>query len=157
MLSKEFIIEVKPNRSYMSGGPMDSAATTRWTAIEVIQDILDNLATTNENPKPGQYLVCRPWVNNMSNGMFSTMDCEPGEGGSIGVKNIHGNTAEDIATAAHEAYHAYLHKNGQDYHNEQAVNAHAEKWVDANLTGGFKKEVQAHLLRSRNHYDVIER
>ena len=104
------------------------------------------------NIKPGQYVVSRPWVQGMEAGMFSSMDSAPGEGGAIGLKSLYGRTAFDIAAAAHEGAHAWLHMNGKDYHDERAVNAVATQWLQRNLTGMFLHQALEDILKSKIHY-----
>ncbi len=80
------------------------------------------------------------------------MDCKPGEGGSIGLRDLYGTTPKDIAEAAHEAYHAYLHMIGEDDDDEKLVNQLALKWLHQHLTGEDLQAAIEHIASSNKSY-----
>lgn len=131
-----------------------TAPPSKWTGYDVVKDILGpaNVSADSENLKVGQYLVCRPWSGINDAGMFSNMDCEPGEGGALGLPNPFGTDPRSIAVAAHEAYHAWLHMHGRVHNDEKTVNMYAEKWLRSHLSGMFLHQALEHLLKSKIHY-----
>jgi hypothetical protein len=128
---------------------------SKWNAMSVLHDILGGMVTDDdddENVMPGMYYVSKPWVPGMKAGMFSNMDMPAGQGGAIGLPNPYGRTATDIASAAHEGYHAWLHMHGKSYNDERVVNQMAEAWLRANLSGAFLHQAIEVLLKSKIHY-----
>lgn len=128
-----------------------------WTPELVLKDMLGANRVAfdmddDDEYQPGQYVVSRPWTAGMEAGMFSNMDCKPGEGGAIGLKRMYGRTPADIAAAAHEGAHAVLHMSGKDYSDEKATNAYAEAWLRRKLTGMFLHQALEELLKSKIHY-----
>jgi hypothetical protein len=109
-------------------------------------------ADYEEKAPKGAYWVSRPWSSSMKQGMFSHMDLKPGEGGAIGLPNPHGTSGEDLAAAAHEAFHALAHQAGGNHADEQFANDNAEKWLKANLTGAILTAALKHIEMSRKHY-----
>jgi len=121
-------------------------------ALKVVQSILGDRVTDNyDNLKQGQYLVCRTWSYD-GGPMWSDCDSKPGEGGSIGLRDLYGITPKDIAEAAHEAYHAYLHMTGGDHDNEKLVNQLTLKWLRQNLTGVDLQAAIEHIAHSNKSY-----
>lgn len=124
-------------------------AATLWTAYEVVQNILGkNNVTDNEDELgPGIY-----YVYQSGEPMFrGTSNTE----GSIELPNLTSTAAKDIAVAAHEAYHAYIHnraKGGAVHANEKIVNNMAEKWLRKHLSGTQLKSAIEALTHSRIHY-----
>lgn len=126
---------------------------SKWDSMSVLHDILGGKVTdTDEEYVPGAYYVSRPWHSGMKDGMFSDMDCKPGEGGAIGLPNPYGVTAKDIATAAHEGSHAWLHMTGKNHQDEALVNKTAEAWLRKNLSGPFLHQALETILKSKIHY-----
>jgi hypothetical protein len=64
---------------------------------------------------------------------------ESGPGGSINIPNLESRAAKDVAVAAHEACHAYVHDRtkgqGRVHANEKIINNLAEKWLRKHLSG----------------------
>jgi hypothetical protein len=113
----------------------NTKAPTDWTSYDVICDILgkQNIVRDDEDFSPGQYYVySSPWP------LFNSDDSSPDDiGGSLGVPNLDSRDAKDVATAAHEAYHAWLHSRsrGKIYANEKIVNKLAARWLKQHLSG----------------------
>lgn len=130
-----------------------TAPQSKWDAMSVLRDILgaDKVADSDEC-ETGMYCVSRPWVAGMASGMFSDMDSEPGEGGAIGLPDPDGHTARDIAAAAHEGSHAWLHMTGKDHTDEARVNKMAESWLRKHLSGVFLHQALEYILGSKIHY-----
>ena len=130
----EFDPEDKPMlpTTKVGGAP----APTLWTAYEAIQNILGrNRVTDDEDDyKPGMYYV---YASNESP-MFRDTE-ESGTGGSINIPNLESKAARDVAIAAHEACHAYVHDrtkgSGRVHANEKIINNLAEKWLRKHLSG----------------------
>lgn len=138
MKANEFIVEEK-----------------QMSAMDVLHDILGGQVTDSgddEDIAPGMYVVSRPWVSGMKDGMFSTMDMEPGQGGAIGLPNPRGTSPRDIAAAAHEGSHAWLHMNGKDSNDEELVNKLASTWLRKHTSGIFLHQALEHILGSKIHY-----
>lgn len=120
-------------------------------AESVVKDILGADVTTDEdNLKPGMFLLSRTWWNNGP--IFSNMDEAPGLGGAIGLRDVNGKTPRDIAEAAHEAYHALLHKKKKNSHNEHLVNKLATRWLQDHLSGIFLHAAIESILESKRSY-----
>ena len=130
----EFDPEDKPMlpTTKVGGAP----APTLWSAYETIQSILGrNRVTDDEDDlEPGMYYV---YSSNESPMFRDTNDSGPG--GSINVPNLESKAAKDVAIAAHEACHAYVHDRtkgaGVVYSNEKIINNLAEKWLRKHLSG----------------------
>lgn len=108
-------------------------AATLWTAEEVVANILgqDRVTTDEDELSPGMYYL---YQSNQP-----PMFRDTGDGvGSINLPNLESTAAKDVAKAAHEAYHAYVHnksKGGIVHANEKIINNLAEKWLRKHLTG----------------------
>lgn len=108
-------------------------APTLWSAYDVIRDILgkDRVTDDDEELQPGMYYVYQ------SSG--PPMFRDTGDGvGSINLPNLDSTAAKDVAVAAHEAYHAYVHsksQGGRASSNEKIINNLAEKWLRKHLSG----------------------
>lgn len=130
----EFEPEDKPMlpTTQVSGAP----APTLWTAYDAIQNILGRNRVTDDEDAlvPGMYYV----YQSNEPAMFRDTN-DSGPGGSINVPNINSKAARDVAVAAHEACHAYVHdktKGGGRVHaNEKIINNLAEKWLRKHLSG----------------------
>ena len=130
----EFEPEDKPMlpTTQVKGAP----APTLWSAYETIQKILGRgRVTDNEDDiQPGMYYV----YQSNEPPMFKDTE-ESGTGGSINVPNLESRAARDVAMAAHEACHAYVHDKtkgaGRVHANEKIINNLAEKWLRKHLTG----------------------
>ena len=111
-------------------------APTLWTAYEAIQDILGRSRVTDDDDdlEPGMYYV----YSSNETPMFKDTE-ESGPGGSINIPNLESKAARDVAIAAHEACHAYVHDrtkgSGRVYANEKIINNLAEKWLRKHLSG----------------------
>ena len=108
-------------------------ASTLWTAYAVVQNILgrDNVTDDDEELQPGMYYL----YQSNEPPMFK----DTGDGvGSINLPNLESTAAKDVAVAAHEAYHAYVHnksKGGFAHANEKIINNLTEKWLRKHLSG----------------------
>ena len=79
--------------------------------------------------------------------------------GSINLPNLDSKAAKDVAIAAHEAYHAYVHgksQGGAVYANEKIINNLAEKWLRNHLSGpalhvGLEQIVGSRISYGPNH------
>lgn len=124
-------------------------AATLWTALDVVKNILgSNRVTDDEDAlEPGMY-----YVYQSGEPMFrGTSDTE----GSIELPDLDSTAAADIAVAAHEAYHAYIHSKAQGgavHANEKIVNNMAEKWLRKHLSGTQLHAAMVALTGSRIHY-----
>lgn len=129
---------------------------TEWTPLQVLNDILGGRAVIpdgdDDSIKLGDYVVSHPWVGRGAVGIFSDMDCKPGEGGAIGLADLYGRTAQAIAAAAHEGFHAYLHLHGQNYKDERRVNELAEQWLRKHFNGPYLHHALEFLIKSRISY-----
>lgn len=127
-------------------------AATLWTAYEVVQDILGKQNVTDDDDElvQGMYYVFQHGT--YGEPMFrGTSDTE----GSIELPDLDSTAAKDIAVAAHEAYHAYIHRKasgGAVFANEKIVNKLAEKWLRKNLSGTQLYAAIEALNSSRIHY-----
>ena len=145
----EFNPEDKPMlpTTQVKGAP----APTLWTAYQTIQNILgrDNVTDDDDELQPGMYYV---YQSNESP-MFRDTDGH-GNGGSINLPNLDSTAARDIAVAAHEACHAYVHNKsqGQAYSNEKIINNLAERWLRKHLTGPELHVALEQIIGSRISY-----
>ena len=111
-------------------------APTLWTAYDAIESILGRSRVTSDEDaiEPGMYYV---YASNESP-MFRDTE-ESGTGGSINIPNLESRAARDVAMAAHEACHAYVHDrtkgSGRVHANEKIINNLAEKWLRKHLSG----------------------
>ena len=111
-------------------------APTLWTVFDTIKNILGLGRVTDDEDeiKPGMYYV---YASNESPMFRDTEDSGPG--GSINVRDLDSKAARDVAMAAHEAYHAYVHDKtggeGRVHGNEKIINNLAEKWLRNHLSG----------------------
>jgi hypothetical protein len=111
-------------------------APTLWTAYSVIQNILGSRRVTDDEDsiESGMYYV----YASSAPPMFRDTE-ESGPGGSINIPNLDSTAAKDVAIAAHEAYHAYVHDKtqggGHVHANEKIINKLAEKWLRNHLSG----------------------
>lgn len=148
----EFEPEEKPMlpRTTVGGAP----APTLWSAYEVIQNILgrNNVTDDDDELGPGMYYVYQssepPMFKDTDNGV-----------GSINLPNLDSTAAKDVAIAAHEAYHAYVHNKSQGgvvHANEKIINNLAEKWLRNHLSGtalhiGLEQIVGSRISYGPNH------
>jgi len=148
----EFEPEDKPMlpRTSVGGAP----APTLWSAYEVIQNILgrNNVTDDDDELRPGMYYVYQssepPMFKDTDNGV-----------GSINLPNLDSTAAKDVAIAAHEAYHAYVHNKSQGgfaHANEKIINNLAEKWLRKHLSGtalhiGLEQIVGSRISYGPNH------
>lgn len=111
-------------------------APTLWSAFDVIQSILGRKRVTadDDNLQPGMYYV----YQSNEPPMFRDTE-ESGPGGSINIPNLESHAAKDVAIAAHEACHAYVHDRtkgqGRVHANEKIINNLAERWLRKHLSG----------------------
>lgn len=124
-------------------------APTLWSAEQVVYDILGrNRVTTDEDAlAPGIYYLYQ------SNEQPMFRDTEDGVG-SINLPNLDSTAARDIAVAAHEACHAYVHtkSQGRAFSNEKIINKLAEKWLRQHLTGPELHVALETIIGSRISY-----
>ena len=148
----EFEPEDKPMlpRTSVGGAP----APTLWSAYDVIQNILgrNNVTDDDDELTPGMYYVYQssepPMFKDTDNGV-----------GSINLPNLDSTAAKDVAIAAHEAYHAYVHNKSQGgfaHANEKIINNLAEKWLRKHLSGtalhiGLEQIVGSRISYGPNH------
>lgn len=144
----EFDPEDKPMLPYnqLSNEP----ASTLWSAYDVVRDILGTHRVTadDEQLKPGMYYV----YQSSEPPMFR--DTDDGVG-SINLPNLESTSARDVAVAAHEAYHAYVHnkvQGGEIYGNEKVINNLAEKWLRKHLSGSALHVALEKIVGSRINY-----
>ena len=144
----EFDPEDKPMlpRTDVGGAP----APTLWTAYDVVRDILgrDKVTDDDEDLQPGMYYIYQsdqpPMFRDTDDGV-----------GSINLPNLDSTAARDVAQAAHEAYHAYVHnksKGGAVYSNEKIINNLAEKWLRKHLSGPALHVGLEQIIGSRISY-----
>lgn len=125
-------------------------APTLWTAYDVVRDILGKNRVTDDDDElgPGMYYV----YQSNQDPMFR--DTEDGVG-SINLPNLDSTAARDVAVAAHEAYHAYVHSKSQGgvaYSNEKIINNLAEKWLRKHLSGPALHVALETIVGSRISY-----
>ena len=125
-------------------------ASTLWTAYAVVQNILGKNRVTNDEDAltPNMYYVYQsnnePMFKDTDNGV-----------GSINLPNLESTAAKDVAVAAHEAFHAYVHSKSQGgvvHANEKIINNLAEKWLRKHLTGPALHVALEKITGSRIHY-----
>jgi len=117
-------------------------------AMDVVHSILGDLVWDNdsdEEPKPGFYVVSRSWIGYP---IFADMDLPPGEGGAIGLNSLYGTSAFDVTTAAHESFHALLHSQGKNFHDEIAVNNLTRAWIQQNIKDTRFLRACMHILNN---------
>jgi hypothetical protein len=125
-------------------------APTLWTAYDVIRNILGKDRVTDDDDElgPGMYYV----YQSSGDPMFR----DTGDGvGSINVPNLDSTAARDVAVAAHEAYHAYVHSKSQGgavHSNEKVINNLAEKWLRKHLSGPALHAALEQIVGSRINY-----
>ena len=144
----DFDPEDKPMlpRTQVGGAP----APTLWTSYDVIQDILgrDKVTDDEDELEDGMYYVYQ------SSG--PPMFRDTGDGvGSINLPNLDSTAAKDVAQAAHEAYHAYVHSKSQGgivHANEKIINNLAEKWLRKHLSGSALHVGLEQIVGSRISY-----
>jgi hypothetical protein len=166
MRAKEFIIEAEASdaeltQRYGKFEPEDkpmlpttrvggAPSPTLWTAYEVIRNILgkDKVTDDDDELAPGMYYV----YQSLGSPMFK----DTGDGvGSINLPNLDSTSARDVAMAAHEAYHAYVHNKslgGVAYANEKIINKLAEKWLRNHLSGPALHTALEKIVGSRISY-----
>jgi hypothetical protein len=125
-------------------------AATMWSAEEVVVDILGRkrVTTDDDELEPGMFYLYQsnepPMFRNTDDGV-----------GSINLPNLDSTSARDVATAAHEAYHAYVLTKAPDgvaYTNEKIINKLTEKWLRKNLSGSALLVALEHVLGSKLSY-----
>lgn len=128
-------------------------APTLWSAYAAIQNILGRSRVTDDEDavEPGMYYV----YQSSEPPMFRDTE-ESGSGGSINVPSLESRAAKDVAMAAHEACHAYVHDKvkggGRIYSNEKIINNLAEKWLRKHLSGPALMVALETILGSRISY-----
>lgn len=131
--------------------PVDNEpAVTEWRAIDVVTDILGPswVSTDEDSIKPGQYYVYQ------SNKPFFEPTGEKGQGGAIRLRNPRSQGARDVAQAAHESFHAWMHQRsgGTVWSNEKIVNQLAARWLKKNLSGMALHVALSEILNSKISY-----
>lgn len=130
-----------------------ATSPTLWSAYAVIENILGSSRVTDDedNISPGMYYV---YASNAPQMFRDTEDFGPG--GSINIPNLDSKAAKDVAMAAHEAYHAYVHDKTQGagavHSNEKIINHLAEKWLRNHLSGPALHVALETILGSRISY-----
>jgi hypothetical protein len=125
-----------------------------FTALQAIKDILgaDNVCADDEEPERGQYYVIQ---GHRPGAYFIAMD-DYSDGGVIELPfDQNSNQARRIATAVHEAFHAYVHRKipgGSLYNNEKMVNSLSVKWLQKHLTGYNLHIALEQITKSRISY-----
>lgn len=128
-------------------------APTLWTVYDTIESILGRSRVTDneEAIEPGMYYV----YQSNEPAMFKDTE-DSGVGGSINVPNLESKAAKDVAIAAHEACHAYVHDKTQGrgvvHANEKIINNLAEKWLRKHLTGSALHVAIETITSSRISY-----
>ncbi len=121
------------------------------TAADVVKQIIGPRATTDaDNTTKYSYLISKPWYG--SGPMFDTFDSTTG--GVIALPRPNSKRIKDIAGAAHEAFHAWLHMNGQDWTDERQVNKLAAQWLTSHYKqfGFLLHSALEEILRSKISY-----
>ena len=125
-------------------------AVTEWRAIDVVKDILGSkwVSTDEDNIAPGQYYVYQ------SDKPFFEPTGEKGQGGAIKLLNPWSQAAKDVAHAAHESFHAWMHQRsgGTVWSNEKMVNQLAVRWLKKNLSGMALHVALSEILNSKISY-----
>lgn len=128
-------------------------APTLWTCYAAIESILGRSRVTDDEDsiEPGMYYV----YQSNEPPMFKDTE-DSGPGGSINIPNLESRSARDVAMAAHEACHAYVHDKlkgqGRVHSNEKIINNLAEKWLRKNLSGSALHVALEAILGSRISY-----
>ena len=144
----DFDPEDKPMlpRTQVGGAP----APTLWSAEQVVYNILgkDRVTTDDDELGPGIYYLYQsnesPMFKDTDNGV-----------GSINLPDLDSTAARDVAIAAHEAYHAYVHSKSQGGFasaNEKIINNLAEKWLRKHLSGPALHAALEQIVGSRISY-----
>jgi hypothetical protein len=125
-------------------------APTLWRAYDVVRNILGKNRVTDDDDElePGMYYVYQ------SSGPPMFRDTDNGVG-SINLPNLDSTAARDVAIAAHEAYHAYVHSKSQGgvvHANEKIINNLAEKWLRKHLSGPALHVALEQIVGSRISY-----
>jgi hypothetical protein len=139
-----------------------------WTSEEVVKQILSGYNVGGEpdlntdggsHSKLGDFIgrteVVKSWVGNKAgklSGIYNNYGTFPGEGGTVGLPNPNGKTPEDIASGAHEAFHALLQMKYKNYKNEHVVNRLAARWLQDHYSGKFLHFALNSLRDSRVSY-----
>lgn len=119
-------------------------------ASDVVKAILgDKVTSDDEDLKPGMIYLSRSWTGYP---MFSTMDEDPGKGGAIGLVKLYSSTPQDVATAAHEAFHALMQLKQKNYQNEHVVNRLASRWLQDHFSGMFLHAALETINKSKISY-----
>jgi hypothetical protein len=169
MRAKEFILEAEASdaelkqrygdfepdeKPMLPTTQLDRApAPTLWTAYAVIQNILgrDRVTDNDDDLQPGMYYV----YQSNEPPLFKDTE-ESGTGGSINLPNLDSKAAKDVAIAAHEACHAYVHDKtqggGRVHSNEKIINNLAEKWLRKHLSGSALHVALETIIGSRISY-----
>ena len=132
---------------------LTEAASTGWTALEVVESILgkDRVTADDDELVQGMYYV----YESNSPPAFEDTE-EPGQpGGAIRLHDLEATDPQSVAEAAHEACHAYAHSkstSGMLYTNEKIINNLAEIWLKKNLSGTALHFALEHILGSKLHY-----
>lgn len=127
---------------------------SKLTALDTIKHIVGERVIFCSTASDGHYAICTPLLAAFKNGMFAP--CDPKFGAVVGIIGIPHPTSshgKDIASAAHESFHAWLHLNGGDWTDEQIVNDHSETWLKKNMTGFALFSALEHILESRISYN----
>jgi len=144
----DFDPEDKPMlpRTKVGGAP----APTLWTAYDVVTNILgrNRVTTDDDELGPNMYYLYQsnepPMFKDTDNGV-----------GSINLPDLDSTAARDVAIAAHEAYHAYVHSKSQGGFasaNEKIINNLAEKWLRKHLSGPALHAALEQIVGSRISY-----
>jgi len=160
MLLKEILTErlrKVAKREKDSPHPMHDDPDFGWifhdakaNATAVVENILGDKVTDDESKlKPGMFLLSHTWG---AGPMFSEMDMAPGMGGAIGLRDLLGTSARDIAEAAHEAFHAKLQQNKKNFSNEKLVNKLTVRWLQDHLSGMFLHATIETIEKSKRSY-----
>lgn len=139
------------SRTPLRLGPANPDLMGKITSKQVVASILgDRLGDANSDDlKDTDIVLVRSWTGY---DIFSTMDNDPGMGGAIGLIRPNGRSASDIATAAHEAFHALLQTRGKNYENEHVVNRLASRWLQDHFDGPFLHAALEAILHSKLSY-----
>lgn len=143
----------------------EAQATTNWTVINTIKNILGDDLVATSNPKEGQYLVIKG--DYAAFGKTDNRDpydweielniAPPNkpEAGTIEVPDLNSRDARFVAMAAHEAFHAFILSKSPKtklFRNEKYVNQLATKWVKKNITGMALHVALETILQSKIDY-----
>lgn len=122
---------------------------------DVVSAILgDRLGDADSDDlKETDVIVVKSWTGY---DIFSSMDSDPGMGGVIGLVNPRGKSAKEIATAAHESFHALLQTRGKNYENEHVVNRLAARWLQDHFEGPFLHAALEAIIQSKISYKTTK-